>query len=207
MTVTATAPTTDPTAGAPAALGGTEVIDPAGLRDLLEADPAALVLDVRTGGEFAGVHIPGSRNVPLGSLDERARAVALVDRPMVVVCRSGERAERARATLTAAGATRLRVLVGGVDGWISSGGEVTRGRSTTWAMDRQIRLVAGSISLVGIVGSIFVPRAKWLSGAVATGLTFSALSDTCALGAVLARLPYNAGGDVDEVIAEMRAGR
>ena len=73
-------------------------------------------------------------------------------------------------------------------------------------MDRQVRLVAGSISLVGILASIVAPKAKWLAGGVAAGLTFSAVSNTCAMGNALGKLPYNKGRgcDVDAVLTEMR---
>lgn len=184
----------------------TDVVDASQLRQLIDEDPRIRVLDVRTGGEFDIARIPGSHNIPLDTLVEHARDVAQLDHPVVLVCTSGARADRAHRKLTDAGQQRLQRLDGGLDSWVASGGDVVRGTSTTWAMDRQIRLVAGSISLAGIVGSIFVPRAKWLAGAVATGLTFSALSNTCAMGNALGKLPYNRGRgcDVEAVLSEMR---
>lgn len=186
----------------------TELIDASRLRRLLADDPQIRVLDVRTGGEFDRVHIPGSFNVPLDTLREHARDLARLEGPVVLVCSSGARADQARGTLSGAGKQRLHLLDGGLDAWEAAGGDVVRRASTTWAMDRQVRLVAGTISLVGILGSIFVPKAKWLSGAVATGLTFSAVSNTCAMGTALGRLPYNRGSgcDVDAVLAEMSTG-
>lgn len=76
-------------------------------------------------------------------------------------------------------------------------------------MDRQVRLVAGTISLVGILNSVAAPKAKWLSGGVAAGLTFSASSNTCAVGNALARLPYNRSknSDIEGVLEELRKGR
>ena len=188
-------------------LPDTEVVDSAQLRRMMASDPLVRVLDVRTGGEFEGAHIPGAFNVPLPTLTEHARDLAAIDHPVVLVCKSGARASTARGELDGAGKQRLHVLDGGMDAWIASGGDVVHGESETWAMDRQVRLVAGTISLVGILGSIAVPKAKWLSGAVATGLTFSALSNTCAMGNLLGRLPYNrgAGCDIDAVLAEMRS--
>lgn len=187
-------------------LPDTVTIDAARLRQLIDEDPAIRVLDVRTGGEFDGAHIPGSYNVPLDTLSEHARDLADVDHPVVLVCKSGARADQARTKLTSEGKQHLHLLDGGLDAWIASGGDVTHGESQVWAMDRQVRLVAGTISLVGILGSVFVPKAKWLAGGVATGLTFSALSNTCAMGNVLGRLPYNRGRgcDVDAVLREMR---
>ncbi len=184
----------------------TDIIDASQLRQLISEDPLIRVLDVRTGGEFDTVHIPGSYNVPLDTLAEHTHDLAQLDHPVVLVCKSGARADQAHGKLSGAGKQRLHLLDGGLDAWVASGGDVARGSSETWAMDRQVRLVAGSISLVGILGSIFVPKAKWLAGAVATGLTFSAVSNTCAMGNALGRLPYNkgAGCDVDAVLTEMR---
>ncbi len=203
---------TTTTAGSPidtlGSMPSTDVIDASQLRQLIREDPMIRILDVRTGGEFDSVHIPGSYNVPLATLSEHARDLAVLDHPVVLVCRSGARADQAHGKLVGAGKERLHLLDGGLDSWLASGGDVVRGSSETWAMDRQVRLVAGSISLLGILASVFVPKAKWVAGLVGTGLTFSAISKTCALGNVLARLPYNTGRgcDVDAVLTEMRAG-
>lgn len=189
-------------------LPDTEIVDSTTLRQLINGDPLVRVLDVRTGGEFDAVHIPGSYNVPLATLGEHTRDLAELDHPVVLVCQSGARADQAHTKLAGAGKQRLHLLDGGLDAWIAAGGDVTHGESTTWAMDRQVRLVAGSISLLGILGSIAVPKAKWLSGAVAAGLTFSALGNTCAMGNALGRLPYNKGRgcDVEAVLTQMRTG-
>ena len=189
-----------------AGIAATDVIDSAQLRQLISDDPLIRVLDVRTGGEFDSVHIPGSYNVPLDTLAEHASDLAELDHPVVLVCKSGTRADQAHGKLTGAGKQRLHLLDGGLDAWLASGGDVVRGSSETWAMDRQVRLVAGSISLVGILASLVAPKAKWLAGGVAAWLTFSAVSNTCAMGNALAKLPYNKGRgcDIDAVLTKMR---
>ncbi len=190
----------------PVAEPHTDVIDAMQLRQLIDEDSRLRVLDVRTGGEFDSGHIPGSYNVPLATLAEHARDLGDLDHPVVLVCKSGARSDQAHSKLLGAGKQRLHVLDGGLDAWLAIGGDVTRGESNTWAMDRQVRLVAGSISLAGILGSVVAPKAKWISGVVATGLTFSALSNTCAMANALGRLPYNKGRgcDIDSVLREMR---
>ena len=45
--------------------------------------------------------------------------------------------------------------------------------------------------LAGVLASVFLPKAKWLAGGVASGLVYSALTNTCAMGTALAKLPYN----------------
>ncbi|MGK0274214.1 MAG: rhodanese-related sulfurtransferase [Ilumatobacter sp.] len=190
-----------------ATLPDTDTISVAQLRQLMLQDPLVRVLDVRTGGEFDGVHIPGSFNVPLDTLGEHATDLADVVHPVVLVCKSGARASQAHGKLTAAGKQRLHLLDGGIDAWEASGGEVVQGSSTTWALDRQVRFVAGSISLIAVVLSMLVPKAKWLAGGVGFGLAFSAATNTCAMGNVLARLPYNQSDkcDIAGVLDGLRA--
>jgi rhodanese-related sulfurtransferase len=187
-------------------LPSTDTIDARRLRELMHEDPALRILDVRTGGEFDTVHIPGSYNVPLDTLGEHVHDLADVEHPVVLICKSGARAGQAHSKLSGAGKQHLHILEGGMDAWESSDGDVVRGTSTKWALDRQVRLVAGSISLAGILVSIFVPKAKWLAGGVAAGLTFSAVSNTCAMGTALAKLPYNKTNncDIDGVLEDLR---
>lgn len=175
----------------------TDVIDVGRLRQLQHEDPDLRVLDVRTGGEFATAHIPGSYNVPLDTLGEHVRDLADVDHPVVLVCQTGGRATQAHEKLTAAGKSTLHILEGGINSWQSAGGDIVRGDTERWAMDRQVRLVAGSLVVAGIAVSTVVPGAKWIAGAVGSGLTYSALSNTCAMAAVLSKLPYNRTDDCD----------
>ncbi len=179
------------------AIPATDTIDTSRLRQLRLEDPDIRILDVRTGGEFETVHIPGSYNVPLDTLGEHVRDLAEVAHPVVLVCQSGGRATQAHQKLTAAGKDTLHILEGGMAAWENAGGDVVRGHTDRWAMDRQVRLVAGSMALAGIIASTVVPRAKWLAGGVAAGLTFSAISNTCAMGTVLAKLPYNRTDNCD----------
>lgn len=185
----------------------TDTITAHQLRELRSEDPALRILDVRTGGEFQTAHIPGSYNVPLDTLGEHKRDLADVSHPIVLVCQSGGRATQAHATLTSAGKQTLHILEGGMNAWENAGGEVTHGATQRWAMDRQVRLVAGSIALTGIAASVVFPPAKWIAGGVAAGLTFSAATDTCAMAAILSKLPYNRTDDCDiaGVLEELNA--
>ncbi|NOX30385.1 MAG: rhodanese-like domain-containing protein [Actinobacteria bacterium] len=166
-------------------------ITPEQLAELRSNDPAVRILDVRTGGEYETAHIAGSYNVPLDTLAEHARDLAAVDHQVVLVCQTGGRATQAHGTLTSAGKDTLHVLVGGMVAWEASGGDVVRGTTERWAMDRQVRLTAGSLVLGAIGASLAIPKAKWIAGGVGAGLTYSALSNTCAMAAVLSKLPYN----------------
>jgi rhodanese-related sulfurtransferase len=168
-----------------------KVVDAVQVRELREADPQVRLIDVRAPGEFASSHIPGSYNVPLDLLREhREELTAQHGDPVVLVCASGGRAEQARTLLESAGLDRLSVLRGGITGWEQQGGELNQGRGT-WAMERQVRLVAGLLVLTGVVASTAYEPLKWVAGFVGAGLTFAAVSNTCAMSRVLGLLPHN----------------
>src|SRR5512134_202581 len=143
------------------------------LQERLSSEDAPRVLDVRTPAEFETAHIPGSYNVPLDNLREhRAELRAHLDDDVVLVCRTGGRAEQAEKALSEVGLPGLRVLEGGMVAWESAGAPVNRG-AQTWELERQVRLVAGGLVLSGILGSTIVPELKWVAGVVGAGLTFA----------------------------------
>jgi rhodanese-related sulfurtransferase len=165
------------------------------LRALLDAPAAPRIVDVRSPAEFESAHIAGSQNVPLDVLDKHGAEVARQledDRDVVLVCRSGQRATRAAQLLATQGLVGGRVLERGITDWEDRGFAVDRG-AQRWDIERQVRLVAGSIVLSSVLGSIAVPKLKWLAAAIGAGLTYAAVSDTCAMGTALSRLPYNRG--------------
>lgn len=166
-------------------------IDAVWLRERDASDVDVTIVDVRTPGEFDTAHIPGALNVPLDMVQRHGVKIAdAKPSSVVLVCASGQRAQTCEKVLRESGLDDVRVLRGGMSQWQASGGDVERGRER-WAMDRQVRLVAGSIVLSSILASVAVPRAKWLAGAIGAGLTFSAVSNTCAMATMLAKLPYN----------------
>jgi rhodanese-related sulfurtransferase len=183
-------------------------INPVELRAAIDAGQPVQLVDVRSGGEFDTAHIPGSYHVPLEALREHREEFRSVTTPLVLVCQSGGRATRAAEGLAAAGMTNVRILEGGLDRWASVGGPVRNADHRKWALERQVRLVAGAIVATSIVVSIFLPGARYVAGAVGAGLVFAALTDTCAMGMLLGRLPYNRGRgcDVNRVVQELTDG-
>ncbi|MCU0259875.1 MAG: rhodanese-like domain-containing protein [Ilumatobacteraceae bacterium] len=174
---------------------------------LLSSDPSVRLLDVRTSGEFEAGHIAGAHNVPLDLLADHVRAVATTDANVVLICQSGARAAKAEEALAGAGMCNLKVLDGGMNSWMASGRPVEIAKER-WSLERQVRLVAGSIVLTSILASLKWPKARFLAGGIGAGLTFAAVSNTCAMGMMLAKLPYNRGAqcDIDAVVRELRAG-
>lgn len=176
------------------------------LREWLDEQADVKILDVRTPPEFESAHIPGAHNVPLDTLREHREELRRhLDGPVVLVCRSGNRAQEAERALASTGMPNLHVLDGGLLAWEAACAPVKRGRQR-WDLERQVRLVAGLLVLGGIVGSVAVPRLKWLSAAVGGGLTGAALTNSCLMARLLSKLPYNQGQtcDVTAVIAQLR---
>ncbi|WP_405541130.1 rhodanese-like domain-containing protein [Streptomyces phaeochromogenes] len=181
-------------------------LDPAALRDLTRDGEGPRLLDVRTPGEFRTAHVPGSYNVPLDTLREhRSELLHHLDEDAILICRSGARAAQAEQALAEAGLPNLRVLDGGVTAWEAASGPLTRG-SQRWDLERQVRLIAGTLVLVTGVAGLFLPGLHLIGTAVGAGLTVAALTNTCAMGMLLAKLPYNRGPrtDLDIVIAALR---
>jgi rhodanese-related sulfurtransferase len=172
-------------------------LDAPALRELMEREEAPRILDVRTPAEFETTHIPGAYNVPLDNLKEhRDELRRHLDEDVVLVCRSGARATQAEKALAEVGLPGLHVLDGGMVAWEATGAPVNRGRQT-WELERQVRLVAGGF------GSAAVPKLKWVAAGVGSGLVFAAVSNTCAMGTLLSKMPWNkqaASCDMDRVV-------
>jgi rhodanese-related sulfurtransferase len=175
-----------------------EIVDAETIAGLLEKHEPVKILDVRTPAEFESVHIPGSYNVPLDLLPEhREELESTLRSPAVLVCRSGARAEQAANLLRQTKLSNVHILEGGITAWQSAGGPVNKGQQR-WSLERQVRGVAGTLVLAGVVGGLlFRKPVTLLAGGVGAGLAFSAITDSCAMAKVLTRLPYNRGATCD----------
>ena len=97
-------------------------IEPADLEAVLAADPAPLLLDVRTLEEFSAGHVPGALSIPLQELPNRLdELAAFKERGIVTYCQSGRRATKALERLRDAGFQNLRLLAGSMSRWRSEG--------------------------------------------------------------------------------------
>lgn len=169
-------------------------IDAAALNDQLSSANPPRLIDVRTPAEFETHHINGAYNVPLDLLREHRDEIAIhLDQRVVLICRSGQRAAQAEESLRKAGLRNVSILEGGISGWQAGGFAVNRGRQR-WDFERQVRLIAGLIVALTVLASPFIPHLEWVAFAIGTGLTIAALTNTCAMGMLLARLPYNRAG-------------
>ena len=169
-------------------------ITPTELNALLKQGRAIDLIDVRTPAEFREVHAELARNVPLESLDPQAvsgsRSGNSQD-PLYVICRSGSRGKTACEKLVAAGCQNVVNVAGGTLAWEQAGLVVVRGQKTI-SLERQVRIAAGSLVVIGSLLALFVhPWFAALPAFVGAGLVFAGVTDTCGMALLLARMPWN----------------
>lgn len=152
------------------------------------------LIDVRTPMEFQEVHVAHARNIPLDSLDPDSVMQARngsKEEPLYVICRSGSRGRQACEKFLAAGHTNVVNVEGGTLACIESLVPVVRGKKMI-SLERQVRIAAGSLVLIGaILGWLVDPAFIGLSAFVGAGLVFAGITDTCGMGLLLARMPWN----------------
>ena len=152
------------------------------------------LIDVRTAAEYRQVHATGSVNVPLESIDPQ-RIMADRDgkgeQPLYLICQSGGRSSKAAQRLIDAGLGNVVSVDGGTMAWESAGLPVERGKKTI-SLERQVRIVAGFFALLGAVLGCFVhPYFTGISAFIGAGLMFAGITDTCGMGMMLAKMPWN----------------
>lgn len=168
-------------------------VSPQSLFDLSRTDPTVDLIDVRTPAEFREVHVAFAKNAPLEQLDPAQLAASRSGsgRPLYVICHSGTRSHMAAEKLAAAGLPHLVEVEGGTKAWDQAGLPVIRGKKTI-SLERQVRIAAGSLVLTGVALSLWVhPYAIGLAAFVGAGLVFAGITDTCGMGMLLARMPWN----------------
>ena len=169
-------------------------VSPRRLAELLAGGKKIDLIDVRTSVEFREVHVESARNVPLDRLDQAALMQArngAADEPLYVLCRSGSRGRQACEMFLKAGFTNVVNVEGGTLACVEAGLPVVRGKKAI-SLERQVRIVAGLLVLLGaVLGWVVHPAFVGLSAFVGAGLVFAGITDTCGMGMILARMPWN----------------
>lgn len=153
------------------------------------------LIDVRTPLEFAEIHVAGSHLVPLDRLDPQA---VLAERngadrePLYVICRSGNRAAKAVERFQAAGFQNVVNIEGGMAAWVAAGLPVVRGATKMISLERQVRIGAGVIVLLGVLlGLVTHPAFFGIAAFAGAGLVFAGITDWCGMGLLLGKMPWN----------------
>ncbi|MEM8734908.1 MAG: rhodanese-like domain-containing protein [Planctomycetota bacterium] len=151
------------------------------------------LVDVRMPTEFREVHAVGARNLPLDTLNasEVAEARNGASKPLYVICKSGGRSTMAVKKFLDAGYDNVVNVEGGTQAWVQAGLPVVRGKKSI-SLERQVRILAGFLAFLGAALGYFVhPYFIGLSAFIGAGLMFAGITDTCGMGMMLAKMPWN----------------
>ena len=87
----------------------------------------AVIVDLRSADEFAQGHLPQARHVAFDDLSAKAMQLAKnKNTPVLLVCRTGQRARKAEALVRQAGFAEVFVLQGGLTAWQQAGMPVVK---------------------------------------------------------------------------------
>jgi rhodanese-related sulfurtransferase len=165
------------------------------LEKILSANSGLSLLDVRTPAEFDEGHIEGSINVPLDQLTPAyflKNKQRFCERNFYLICQKGPRSQQAARLFDKEGLNGAIVVGGGLSAWIEAGFKIKTGKSKVIGLERQVRIAAGSLVILGVILAKFVhPDFIWLSAFVGAGLIFAGITDWCGMGMLLASLPWN----------------
>ncbi len=160
------------------------------LNEKLQNDDIHLI-DVREHVEFAGGRIPGAKLLPLGEIEKRNSEIDH-KKPIYVICRTGRRSSAAQKKLHSLGFENVINVEGGFEAWKKASLPYDFDENAPWDLERQVRFAAGMLILLGFSLSLLAhPYFIGISVFVGAGLTFSAVTDTCTMGMILAKMPWN----------------
>ena len=168
-----------------------EMVSPQEALAITEKDSRAKLLDVRSALEYSQIHIKDSVNVPIDMISSKINELSQSEQSYIVLCRSGTRSPMAADMLIQSGLHGVRVMEGGMTRWQKEKLPVIKGEGGI-SLERQVRVIAGSMILFGIAMSWFVHLAFiFVCVFVGSSLIYAGLSDNCMMGMLLMKLPYN----------------
>jgi rhodanese-related sulfurtransferase len=169
-----------------------KTMKPSDLESLLSRDQELLLCDVRTKIEYDNIHLKQAKNIPLDTIEGKAiENTFSKDKLTVFVCKSGARSQTAFKRLKAAGYDNIDFVDGGTDQCHKEGMEIIENKKVM-SLERQVRIAAGMLVLMGVGLSLTVTHAFIaLSAFIGAGLVFAGVTKTCGMGLLLAKAPWN----------------
>ncbi|WP_297215496.1 rhodanese family protein [uncultured Desulfovibrio sp.] len=151
------------------------------------------LVDIREVEELEALSVPGAQVLPLSLLRYvQADPGGEQDKPVVFMCNSGRRTSDNSDLLERVAGGPAWQVSGGVAGWVEAGLPVRRGKGKRrLPMARQIQIGAGSLVLLGLLGSLVVPAFALLSAFVGAGLIFAGVTGFCGMALLLQKMPWN----------------
>ena len=166
-------------------------IDVHQLYSLFETEQPFYILDVREYPEYAAGRISGAHLIPYRKLASRHSEINR-DVPVYVICQAGVRSRRAQRRLERLGLNPVRNVEGGMRAWMAAGYGVRQDARRPWPLERQERVVVGTLILISLLLSVLVsPAFVWAAAVFAVALSLAAIADSCALEMLIARMPWN----------------
>ena len=150
------------------------------------------VIDVRTPAEYEGLHLEGSTHIPLDILQESRLPVDASDHTHYLLCASGMRARKGCGLLDGKVKGELVVIDGGIEALRQQGVTLVEGRAVI-SLERQVRIAAGCLVLLGVLLSPVHPGFIGISAFVGAGLVFAGVTNHCGMALLLAKMPWNRG--------------
>ena len=156
----------------------------------LQANRTIHFIDVRTPAEYGSIHAEGAVNHPMESLDVNDLSFSKSDE-VHVICQSGGRSMKVCQKLEAAGFEKVVNVEGGTSAWLDANLPAVKGKKAM-SLERQVRIAAGSLVVIGAaLGHFVAPGWFGLSAFVGARLVFAGVTDTCGMGMLIARMPWN----------------
>ena len=148
------------------------------------------LIDVRAPAEYREVHLANATNLPLDQLSGE-QLTAHNNERCYLICKAGKRALMAAEKVADSYSGELIVVDGGTDACVELNMECVRGKGVI-SLERQVRIAAGLLVVLGVVLSLVVHSGFiGLSAFVGAGLVFAGITDTCGMGLMLAKMPWN----------------
>lgn len=154
------------------------------------------ILDVRTAAEVKAAQLPGCLHIPLHELtpERLQNEIAKSGKngsSVYLLCQGGKRAQMAADQLAGKIDAELVVIEGGINGVKAANIPLNEGKGVM-SLERQVRIAAGFLALLGVILGFQIDSNFFLlSGFVGAGLMFAGITDTCMMGMLIARMPWN----------------
>ncbi|NQT33295.1 MAG: MBL fold metallo-hydrolase [Candidatus Omnitrophica bacterium] len=170
---------------------GLKMVTPSEVKELASRDSEVQLLDVRSPLEYSEMHIKDSVNIPIDMLLSKVKELSESGKSYIVFCRTGNRSPMAADMLLQSGIRSVRIMEGGTIRWKKERFPVIEGAGGI-SLERQVRIIAGSLVLTGIILAWLVNLAFiWISVWVSCGLIFAGITNSCLMGILLMKLSYN----------------
>ncbi|MCP5315897.1 MAG: rhodanese-like domain-containing protein [Chromatiaceae bacterium] len=172
-------------------------ISPPVLHELMRAERAVTLVDVRSPVEFRAGHVKGAISLPLDEFDKSDPAQRTgvpgigKDTPLYLTCKAGLRARQAAERLAASGHRNVVLLDGGTDAWMRAGLPM-RASTALLSLEQQVQIAIGTLLILKVVFGFAFHELFFVLGAlIGAGLITAGITRWCGMAKLMARMPWN----------------